>query len=368
MKKVLLIFFVVFCLFCFKNNAHALNYKKGDLVEIYVNSNELLKFYVLEDNGEGIRAIYHDVLGDKIPFEPTKSGFASSGVHNALENLLEGWDHIEGYALVESNEVEVNNPIYDIGKDYWTITSDQTVSCDECYLFKMVGYEDGELKIITDSGNDEAYVRPIIIIEKKYIKFDNMDMLSSYKVIEKEKNWKEAKKYCEDIDAHLVTITSKDEQRLIEKLLDNEKYIGRSFWLGATDESEEGKWKWVTDEKFDYTNWADEQPVNLSGLDYLSLYATGVVSYTSDIYPFKWSNLQNSKSRYFICECEHFSEDHDFSEEHISKGESKDETKEETKNPDTGLKVGYSIIIFIIMISLGAYIYFRKNSRFQKHN
>ena len=40
------------------------------------------------------------------------------------------------------------------------------------------------------------------------------------------------------------------------------------YWIGATDEKEEGKWQWVTGEAFDYTNWcqAPLQPDNHSGV------------------------------------------------------------------------------------------------------
>jgi len=53
------------------------------------------------------------------------------------------------------------------------------------------------------------------------------------------------------------------------------------YWLGATDESEEGNWKWVTGEEWSYNNWSSGQPDDnrasdyIVGEDYLQMWKDG---------------------------------------------------------------------------------------------
>ena len=82
----------------------------------------------------------------------------------------------------------------------------------------------------------------------------------AYRLYDKDKGctWEEAKKYCEEKGGYLVTITSDDEQKVIENLL-NDKGGKNSYWLGAYKDSA-GDWTWITGEPFDYKNWAPKQP------------------------------------------------------------------------------------------------------------
>jgi hypothetical protein len=84
--------------------------------------------------------------------------------------------------------------------------------------------------------------------------------------------WRRAKKFCEAMGGHLVTITSSSEQNKIESLI--KKGNKNSYWIGGYKNSV-GNWKWVTKENFDYTNWDDNQPDNNSasgGEDVLMVY------------------------------------------------------------------------------------------------
>ena len=73
-------------------------------------------------------------------------------------------------------------------------------------------------------------------------------------------NWQEAKNKCEDLGGHLVTITSLDEQKLIEKLL--EAGSRNSYWIGGY--KKDGDWKWITDEEFSFSNWSFGEPNNIT--------------------------------------------------------------------------------------------------------
>lgn len=91
-----------------------------------------------------------------------------------------------------------------------------------------------------------------------------------YYVYKADVDWKTAKKLCEKKGGHLATITAKGENNFISELVNT---AGIGFcWLGATDEKKEGKWKWITGEKFKFKNWNSNQPDNWYDEDYLGTY------------------------------------------------------------------------------------------------
>ena len=118
-------------------------------------------------------------------------------------------------------------------------------------------------------------------------------------------SWEYAKKFCEDIGGHLVTITSEEENIAIvnevksyTSTLSAPLYTTPFFWLGASDVDEEGDWKWVTGEDWNYTNWNTNQPDDAGGKEhYLHMY-------TESSRFGKWNDLPNKYSTpvSFICE------------------------------------------------------------------
>jgi len=76
---------------------------------------------------------------------------------------------------------------------------------------------------------------------------------SVYQVFDLGMTWYEAKAYCESIGGYLATITSPEEQSFAEDLITD--YGKNIYWLGGTDEAQEGLWKWVTGEAFEFSNW-----------------------------------------------------------------------------------------------------------------
>lgn len=86
---------------------------------------------------------------------------------------------------------------------------------------------------------------------------------SYYLYSDKDFTWDEAKTYCKSLGGHLATITDEGEQEFIENLL-AEKGIKNNYWLGGY-KNESGKWKWVTKEKFNYTNWDYNEPNDYVG-------------------------------------------------------------------------------------------------------
>jgi hypothetical protein len=71
-----------------------------------------------------------------------------------------------------------------------------------------------------------------------------------YQRFEMSMTWKEAKAYCENLGGHLATIMSEEEQEVVKGLVSRGEKA--QYWLGATDEVEEGVWIWVTGEEMTY--------------------------------------------------------------------------------------------------------------------
>ncbi len=100
--------------------------------------------------------------------------------------------------------------------------------------------------------------------------------------------WTEAKKYCQKLGGHLVTITSAEEQAFLESILPD-PCTKRQYWLGASYEN--GAWSWVTGEAFDYSNWDRNQPDHQSGENFLEIFNC---SGDGGAYPatrYKWNDV-----------------------------------------------------------------------------
>lgn len=80
-----------------------------------------------------------------------------------------------------------------------------------------------------------------------------------YSLIETPMTWTEAKEYCESLGGHLITITDESENVFfINNLFSKtEKTL---CWLGGYYDESARQWKWVTGEKFAFTNWDNYMP------------------------------------------------------------------------------------------------------------
>ena len=116
--------------------------------------------------------------------------------------------------------------------------------------------------------------------------------------------WSEAKTYCENLNGHLLTITSESEQDFINRLLS--KCQNSYYWTGA---SFNNNWGWITGESFDYTNWADGEPNNVEQQEnYIHIYANPPESSDfgkwNDTKPYGSGHNDNYNIMYFSIICE----------------------------------------------------------------
>ena len=110
-----------------------------------------------------------------------------------------------------------------------------------------------------------------------------------YYIYNIDKTWKEAKEYCESLGGHLATVTDSAEDSFLKNNLGSDWY-----WLGGY--IEDGDWKWITGEEWQYTNWNTGEPTGL----YNGVVEDGL-QYAKQQ---KWNDGPKESAEYFICEWE----------------------------------------------------------------
>ena len=125
-----------------------------------------------------------------------------------------------------------------------------------------------------------------------------------YAVIDSEKNWFDAYKFCDSIGGHLVTITSEREQNFIYGMMMNsERHM---YWMGLVRNTD--GWHWVTGEEFGYTSWQFDEPDNYTR-DQWFAQIFGAKAADHNV-PGKWNDINSVASNPFrytlglICEWE----------------------------------------------------------------
>ena len=79
-----------------------------------------------------------------------------------------------------------------------------------------------------------------------------------YAIFDVSVSWFDAYTYCDDLGGHLLTITSEEEQTFVESYMNSLSFNSRA-WIGAYSDGQ--KWQWITDEEYEYTNWATNIPL-----------------------------------------------------------------------------------------------------------
>ena len=87
-----------------------------------------------------------------------------------------------------------------------------------------------------------------------------------YKVFDIGLKWHEAKKHCEQMGGTLAKIRNEEENAFVWKLAQKENVP--VIWLGATDESQEGHWRWIDGTPLEFSKWHEKQPNNAQGVEH----------------------------------------------------------------------------------------------------
>ncbi|CAI5661123.1 unnamed protein product [Oreochromis niloticus] len=75
--------------------------------------------------------------------------------------------------------------------------------------------------------------------------------------------WALAQKVCEHGNAHLASVHSLEEYRMIQRLIFDATYQSGLTWIGGSDAQQNGYWFWIDGTHFSYTKWCSGEPNNL---------------------------------------------------------------------------------------------------------
>jgi hypothetical protein len=86
--------------------------------------------------------------------------------------------------------------------------------------------------------------------------------------------WTEARDFCEEYGGYLVSIRDAKENAFIRDLATSQCDTN-DFFIGLTDEIEEGTFVWTDGSPLNYTNWQQGEPSNSNDEDYVEMWSTG---------------------------------------------------------------------------------------------
>ncbi|XP_067354722.1 C-type lectin domain family 10 member A-like [Channa argus] len=104
------------------------------------------------------------------------------------------------------------------------------------------------------------------------------------------KTWNESNQVCNGLGGQLVIINTQEKQDFLSSTL------GKSSWIGLTDQQNEGVWKWVDGTVVNRTFWPSPQPDNWLGNENCAQISK---QYTA---PNNWNDLSCNSQLNFVCE------------------------------------------------------------------
>lgn len=188
----------------------------------------------------------------------------------ALESMsVSAADYMTDGSLFEAEPVEAMEPEYD-----FTDSAEESESVSQGG--EIIDFsDDGTEEISFDSGEIKAIDVSSGVEEEICINTEDFFNNHKYVLYDQSITWTEAKEYCERLGGHLVTITSQEEQKFIERLMENGEK--KQYWIGAFLEG--NVCRWVTEEELIYTNWDVNEPNRSmqSGIQeqYIQIYNSG---------------------------------------------------------------------------------------------
>jgi serine/threonine protein kinase len=79
--------------------------------------------------------------------------------------------------------------------------------------------------------------------------------------------WSEARDFATARGAHLATVSDAEEQAWLTATFGLPS-LGRRIWLGASDEANEGFWRWSNGDRWSFENWDRPEPSNDRGAEH----------------------------------------------------------------------------------------------------
>jgi hypothetical protein len=108
-----------------------------------------------------------------------------------------------------------------------------------------------------------------------------------YKLYTTSSTWTNAKNAAINVGGYLATVTSAQEN----SFLYSNNFAANTPWIGATDETVEGTWTWVSGETWSYANWGTGEPNNSGNEDYVTMRTDGY-----------WNDWSSAGTAYYIVE------------------------------------------------------------------
>ena len=127
-----------------------------------------------------------------------------------------------------------------------------------------------------------------------------------YLLDDEQRTFAEAEKHCKDLHAHLVTLGSEAEDAFAWSMHSDEHWIGSQDGKPAKEPGA-GRYAWVTNEPFEFTNWSREQP-NASKTDCVdsgACYEHCAFQWKGGEHDGQWNDRYCMHTIASICEWEH---------------------------------------------------------------
>lgn len=146
-------------------------YEIGDRIIVKVNDNNTEEFYVIEDSNERnryIKAILVNQNNNKYTWCDIKIQDNSCNIYNYIQTTLSNWTNVEEKRLLSKSEFDnIKETIKNDSNKTW-ITGDYWIQ--DTYGTTSAYYVNSSGNLNYDSINNSHYIRPVIRINKTYVR------------------------------------------------------------------------------------------------------------------------------------------------------------------------------------------------------